>query len=178
MSTYFINIEDSFNEGDEFITYEGIKIFEDKNELFRSNTGDFIKDWYLTIKKLVTSSNSLPPISVSSQINHLSDFGFDFESGYLHYDSNNEKYILKFFDRSAEDWWLTTDIDNGVEFFVPDNTWTWEKLTNYCKNVYDFPLYEHLYNKEVKMDDRFESEHIWSYDLALKNAGRWIPKEK
>jgi hypothetical protein len=38
-------------------------------------------------------------------------------------------------------------------------------------------LYQHLYGKYVQMDDRFESVHIWSEKLAIKNNGRWIPLE-
>jgi hypothetical protein len=38
-------------------------------------------------------------------------------------------------------------------------------------------LYSHLYGKEVMMDDRFETKVIWSEELALKNNGKWIPKE-
>jgi hypothetical protein len=39
-------------------------------------------------------------------------------------------------------------------------------------------MYSHLYGKEVTMDDRFETKHIWSEELALKNKGRWIPQEE
>jgi hypothetical protein len=41
-----------------------------------------------------------------------------------------------------------------------------------------FEMYKHLYGKSVEMNDRFESKHIWSEELALKNKGRWIPKEE
>lgn len=41
----------------------------------------------------------------------------------------------------------------------------------------EVPMYEHLYGKKVIMDDRFESEHIWSPELAKRNNGRWIPQE-
>jgi hypothetical protein len=27
------------------------------------------------------------------------------------------------------------------------------------------------------MDDRFETVHIWSEELAMKNEGKWTPKE-
>lgn len=40
----------------------------------------------------------------------------------------------------------------------------------------DFNMYEELYGSYVRMDDRFESVHLWSRELALKNAGRWIPE--
>jgi hypothetical protein len=38
-------------------------------------------------------------------------------------------------------------------------------------------LWEHLYGKKVSMNDRFESKHIWSKELAIHNNGRWIPQE-
>jgi hypothetical protein len=41
-----------------------------------------------------------------------------------------------------------------------------------------FEMYSHLYGKTVTMDDRFETKHIWSEELALKNKGRWIPQEE
>jgi len=40
-----------------------------------------------------------------------------------------------------------------------------------------FEMYSHLYGKTVTMDDRFETKHIWSEDLSLKNKGRWIPQD-
>ena len=39
-----------------------------------------------------------------------------------------------------------------------------------------FEFFQELNGKPVQMDDRFESVHIWSEELALKNAGRWQPK--
>jgi hypothetical protein len=39
-------------------------------------------------------------------------------------------------------------------------------------------MYSHLYGKTVTMDDRFETKHIWSEELSLKNKGRWIPQEE
>jgi len=41
-----------------------------------------------------------------------------------------------------------------------------------------FEMYSHLYGKTVTMDDRFETKHIWSEELSLKNKGRWIPQEE
>nr|ADE29219.1 hypothetical protein [uncultured virus] len=40
----------------------------------------------------------------------------------------------------------------------------------------NFKLYDHLYGSPVQMNDRFETVHIWSYELALQNQGRWVPK--
>lgn len=39
-----------------------------------------------------------------------------------------------------------------------------------------FQLFQELYGSYVQMDDRFESVHIWSEELALRNKGRWTPK--
>lgn len=36
-------------------------------------------------------------------------------------------------------------------------------------------LFEDLYGDYVQMNDRFESVHIWSKELAIKNKGRWTP---
>ncbi len=38
-----------------------------------------------------------------------------------------------------------------------------------------FPKYEHLYGETVQMNDRFESIHVWTLELAIKNAGKWEP---
>lgn len=38
-----------------------------------------------------------------------------------------------------------------------------------------FPLFPELYGSYVQMDDRFETVHIWSHELAVKNKGRWTP---
>jgi hypothetical protein len=46
-----------------------------------------------------------------------------------------------------------------------------------CPKEEPFEMYKSLYGKSVKMNDRFESEHIWSEELALRNKGRWIPQE-
>lgn len=39
-----------------------------------------------------------------------------------------------------------------------------------------YDLFDTLYGKYVQMDDRFESVHIWSEDLAHANKGRWTPQ--
>jgi len=38
-----------------------------------------------------------------------------------------------------------------------------------------FQLFQELYGSYVQIDDRFESVHIWSEELALRNKGRWTP---
>jgi len=45
---------------------------------------------------------------------------------------------------------------------------------NFKKNEY--PIFEELFGSHVQMNDRFETVHIWSPELADTNRGRWIPK--
>jgi hypothetical protein len=55
---------------------------------------------------------------------------------------------------------------------------TTNTVHNNCANVLvSFQLFQELYGKYVQMDDRFETVHIWSEELAIKNEGKWIPKE-
>lgn len=55
-----------------------------------------------------------------------------------------------------------------------------EKKMNYTSykgytDTIDFNLYEDLYGNYIQLDDRFETVHLWSKEIALKNKGRWIP---
>lgn len=52
-----------------------------------------------------------------------------------------------------------------------------EKEQNKALNKTDvsFQLFQELYGSFVQMNDRFESVHIWSEQLALRNKGRWTP---
>jgi hypothetical protein len=38
-----------------------------------------------------------------------------------------------------------------------------------------FDLYRDFYGCYVQMNDDFETVHVWSEDLALRNKGRWTP---
>ena len=42
-------------------------------------------------------------------------------------------------------------------------------------DVNNFQMFQELYGSYVQMNDRFETVHIWSEELALKNKGRWVP---
>lgn len=44
-----------------------------------------------------------------------------------------------------------------------------------CLGSVSFQLFQELYGSYVQMNDRFESVHIWSEELALRNRGRWTP---
>lgn len=73
--------------------------------------------------------------------------------------------------------------DNTVLIsFVNDKTkFRWIKLNDknldLVKMTYRYNMYAHLYGKKVSMDDRFETEHIWSEEKAHENFGRWEPQE-
>lgn len=43
-----------------------------------------------------------------------------------------------------------------------------------CLNI-DFEMFKDLYGSYVQMNDRFETVHIWSEELALTNKGRFTP---
>ena len=135
MYIYYIGFEDKSKEGEEYLTYLGLYISGGKlnpNETYKESTGDFIKDWFNTIKKLndLGENRIFPMYTISSQINHLEDYNFNFETAFLHVEDGN--YVLKYLDRTKEYWW-EDKISEGIEFFVPDNTWTWEQLNEYCK---------------------------------------------
>lgn len=45
----------------------------------------------------------------------------------------------------------------------------------FLQGAVSFRFFQKLYGSYVQMDDRFESVHIWSEELALRNKGRWTP---
>lgn len=129
-------LDTSEAEDSEFATYLGLTLTSDEyTKEFKS--GDFIKDWYNVMKTITNLSEGkfLPMFTISSQINHLSDYGFSYESGYLH-EIGEDSFELKYFDRTNPNWWLDSEnIEKGLEFFVPDNTWSWKKLKEYCSHI-------------------------------------------
>lgn len=40
-----------------------------------------------------------------------------------------------------------------------------------------FEMYPELYGCFVQMDDRFETVHVWSVEVARLNNGKWKPKK-
>jgi hypothetical protein len=50
------------------------------------------------------------------------------------------------------------------------------KTVNSDLGAVSFQLFQELYGNYVQMDDRFESVHIWSEELALRNKGKWTPQ--
>lgn len=96
-------------------------------------SGDFIKDWFNVTKFLCEARDDedWEPIMFSSSVDHFIQDGAPFDSAYLHME--NDVPILRYFDRTNPQWFMT-EIDNGIEFFVPEGEqWTWEKLKEYCK---------------------------------------------
>jgi hypothetical protein len=51
-----------------------------------------------------------------------------------------------------------------------------EDVKTLNQEVVNFKLFEELYGSYIQVNDRFESVHIWSEELAIRNKGRWIPK--
>lgn len=123
----------STSEGD----YVGVKLSNDDSNI-EYTSGDLIKDWFDCIQNLIMNAHEknngvLDSIMTSSEFNHLSDYNINLISGYLHIIDGEG--ILKYFDYEDPNWWmndLTTD--KGIEMFVPDETWTWQQLKDYCKN--------------------------------------------
>lgn len=50
-----------------------------------------------------------------------------------------------------------------------------KKLKTQLNITNSFQLFQELYGNYVQMNDRFESVHVWSEELACINKGRWIP---
>jgi hypothetical protein len=132
----FITI--NYNEGNKKdLGYESVELHysHNKNEkkLF-FNTGNFIKDWY-DMNKFINMEllGNVSFISYSSSVNHFIMDGAPYDSAYLHI--IDEKPILKYLNHSDPNWWMNTeDMENSVEFFVPENTQpTWEELKEMCK---------------------------------------------
>lgn len=102
-----------------------------KSKEYLFKTGNFIKDWYNAMKFFINDLNDNDPrLSGSSTCDHFIMDGAEFDSAYLHV--VNDKPILKYIDRSVENWYLT-DVDKGIEFFVKEGTTpTWEELRELC----------------------------------------------
>jgi hypothetical protein len=118
-----------YDEGnEENLGYEKVSLSVDK-EIVLFESGNFIKDWYNLNKTLANAKESFP-VSFSSSVDHFIMDGAPYDSAYLH--MIDDKPVLKYIDRSDPNWFLT-DIDSGIEFFVPENTQpTWEELKKMC----------------------------------------------
>lgn len=117
------------------IKYESVYIHtttpkgKSKECLFK--TGNFVKDWYDATKAYINGKiGGDGHLSGSSTVDHFIMDGAEFDSAYLHIE--NDKPVLKYIDRSVENWYLT-DVDRGIEYFVKEGTTpTWEELREMC----------------------------------------------
>lgn len=123
----------NYNEGGNPLDYKSVYIhLRDKDKELLFDTGDFVKDWYDALKAFITS---IPEsLAHSSTCDHFITDGAEYDSAYLH--MVEDKPVLKYLDRSQEDW-IDNQMDvyeNGVEFFVEPGTQpTWEEF----KEKYD-----------------------------------------
>jgi len=119
-------------------TYESVEIsygrYSGKEEKRIFDTGNFVQDWYDMRKFMIQDMEEEPYTTHSSSVDHFFMDGANYEPAYLHI--IDEKPVLKYFDRSDPNWFITQrDIEeNGIEFYVPENTQpTWEELKEMCK---------------------------------------------
>ena len=56
-----------------------------------------------------------------------------------------------------------------------ENSFEKDEAKALSQNAVSFQFFQELYGSYVQMNDRFESVHIWSEELALRNKGRWTP---
>lgn len=117
---YYIGFLDNAEKGNEFLSYEGIYLSDENDNKKQFKTGNFIIDWYECTKHLnnLSTNGYLPRCSVSSQINHLNEYDFDYDSKYL---------------KDIDNTFVLTDDTSGIEFFVPNGITTWEELKEYVK---------------------------------------------
>ena len=125
----FITIDYTIN--DDIILYKSVKITVGE-ETIEFNSGDFVKDWFNSKKFFILNMGNDFHLSCSSTVNHFIMDGAKFDSAYLHIE--NGKPILKYPDKSKENWFLDPIFD-GMEIFVNEGTTpTWDELKDYCKD--------------------------------------------
>lgn len=131
----FIRI--NYDEGNKTdLGYQSVELHYGKNNNEKKlffNTGNFIKDWYDMRKHMIKEVENELYFTQSSSVNHFIMDGAPYDSAYLHIVDG--KPVLKYIDRSNPNWWMDDkNIDDGMEFFVPENTQpTWEELKNMCE---------------------------------------------
>jgi hypothetical protein len=120
-----------YNEGGNPLNYESVEISSSfSNEVKIFDTGNFINDWFNTIKYFIFELEN-EPFLTSSSVDHFFMDGADFDAAYLHVENNVA--ILKYIDRNDEMWYVDP-ITEGIELYVEPGTQpTWEELKEYCK---------------------------------------------
>lgn len=110
--------------------YESVYLYTNEGE-FTFNSGNFVKDWFDAKKKYMVEFSEKEPFSGSSTCDHFIMDGAKYDSAYLH--MVGETPVLKYDDKSDENW-FHSDIIDGWEMFVPEGTQpTWEELKEMCK---------------------------------------------
>jgi hypothetical protein len=112
------------------IVYESVGLSTQKSGRLEFNSGNFIKDWY-DAKKKYTEDDDDPVFCHSSSVDHFFMDGANYDSAYLHVVEG--KPVLKYLDRTKDDWYIDS-IGDGWEFFVNEGeTPTFEELKEICK---------------------------------------------
>lgn len=125
----------SYDEGTKKLKYHYVEVSGsfDKRKRRKFKSGNFVKDWFDSRKYII---EKLFDDSFHVHSSSLDNFIMDtkkYDSAYLH--MIKDKPILKYFDRTKKDWFITQrDIEEGIEFFVNDGEQpTWEELKKYVK---------------------------------------------
>lgn len=126
--------DDDDNKVGECPTYESINLRVGEKK-YQFKTDNFVKDWYDMRKMIINGEIVSDTIfwSLSSTVNHFIMDGAPYDSAYLHIIDGVP--ILKYFDTSDPNWWMDSSFEEGIEFFVPENTKpTWEELRELCND--------------------------------------------
>ena len=111
---------------------------------------------------------------------------------------DNDDYPGDYIDRSETEENYPIQIDKMIDFLQTmkeEHNATYVEIDYHCDHIgYEmraykveevkeekiekpqFEMYENLYGSHVQMNDRFETVHIWSEELAIQNEGRFEPQ--
>lgn len=113
------------------IVYQFVELSNQKEGRIKFNSGNFVKDWYDAKKKYLETEDEDPVFCHSSSVDHFLMDGAKYDSAYLHVVEG--KPVLKYLDRTKDDWYIDP-IGDGWEFFVNEGeTPTFEELKESCK---------------------------------------------
>lgn len=113
------------------IVYQFVELSSQKGGRIKFNSGNFVKDWYDAKKKYLETEEEDPVFCHSSSVDHFLMDGAKYDSAYLHVVDG--KPVLKYLDRTKDDWYIDP-IGDGWEFFVNEGeTPTFEELKESCK---------------------------------------------
>ena len=104
-------------------TYKSVKIWVNKDNEFVFDSGDFVKDWFNSLKFVLTGGlGEYPRLSDSSSVNHfIMDGGSGlYDSAWLVIDETSAELVYDY-------------TDEGYEVFVTKGTKpTWKELKESC----------------------------------------------